>query len=97
VKNQLLLCLCLVSAVGSVLAAAANEPAKSRGQLLYENHCIRCHANSVHSRNPRRVHNLPDLYQWVDKWAKLQKLEWSQDEIRDVVDYLNHKYYKLKK
>jgi mono/diheme cytochrome c family protein len=95
-KNQLLVCLYLLSVAGCVLAAAVDEPAKSRGQLLYENHCIRCHVNSVHDRNPRRVHNLPDLYQWVEKWAKLQKLEWSQDEVRDVVDYLNRAYYDMK-
>ena len=96
-KNQLLLCVCLLSAAGAVFAVAPQEPSKSRGQLLYENHCIRCHAGSVHARNPRRVYNLSDLHQTVANWAKLQNLGWGEDEIRDVADYLNREYYQMTK
>lgn len=96
-KTQLLTCIFFVSITGGVLAATPEVPAKPRGQMLYENHCIRCHAGSVHAREPRRVTNLNDLYHWVGKWSTIQKLDWSKDEIRDVVDYLNHAYYQLEK
>lgn len=89
--------ICMFASLASVLAAASEEAAKSRGQLLYENHCIRCHETSVHTRNPSRVTRLDDLYQWVEKWASVQHLGWKQNDIRDVVDYLNQEYYHLKK
>lgn len=96
-KMQFLVGIVLLSAATGVLAATPKDSAKSRGQLLYENHCTRCHETSVHSRKPIRVTNLDDLYHWVEKWASVQKLGWNQDEVRDVVDYLNHEYYQLKK
>lgn len=70
---------------------------KSRGQLLYENHCTRCHESVVHVRNHRKAANLNELYQWTTKWAAAEKLAWSGDEIRDVVDYLNREFYQLNK
>jgi mono/diheme cytochrome c family protein len=96
-KKQLLLCIFFLSSAGIVLAASPDEPTKPRGQLLYENHCIGCHTSSVNSRNPRKATNLNDLYQWVEKWSKAQNLDWNEDEIRDVSDYLNHEYYNFKK
>lgn len=96
-KYMILTSICLFALLSSTLAASAEEAAKSRGQLLYENHCDRCHESSVHSRNPSRVTNLDDIYHWVEKWAAEQKLNWNQDDIRDVVDYLNQEYYHLKK
>lgn len=95
-RNQLLLCLCFVLAAGGASAAAPDEATKSRGQLLYENHCTACHTSSVNSRNPRKAHNMSDLSLWVEKWAKVQNLTWSKDELSDVVDYLNQEYYHLK-
>ena len=69
---------------------------KSRGQLLYENHCTRCHESVVHIRKQRKATSLSELYKWAIKWSKAEKLYWSGDEVRDVVDYLNREYYKLK-
>lgn len=96
-KNQLLLCLCFLIAAGSVSAAASDAVAKSRGQLLFENHCTRCHTSVVHTRTPHRVNNLNDLSLWVKKWSDVSKLDWNEDEIRAVADYLNTKYYHLQK
>lgn len=67
----------------------------SRGQLLYENHCQGCHTSVVHVRETRRVHSLKDLQHWVTRWSGELKLQWSVDEISDVVDYLNGRYYKI--
>ncbi len=95
-KNQLLAAMCLCLSTGVVLAARPAESPKSRGQLLYENHCTHCHESAVHKRNPARVAKLDDLYHWVEKWATVQRLDWNQNEIRDVVDYLNQEYYHFK-
>ena len=95
-KSRSFVCLCLLLAANSVLAASPQETAQSRGQLLHENHCIRCHTSSVYTREPRKITNLNDLSKSVGKWSKVAGLNWSQAEIHDVVDYLNREYYRLK-
>ncbi len=67
----------------------------SRGQLLYENHCQVCHTSVVHVRETRRVRSLRDLEYWVTRWSGELEFPWSADEINDVVDYLNRRYYKI--
>ena len=67
----------------------------SRGQLLYENHCTRCHASVLHVRENRRADSLKALEGWVRRWSGEEKLGWSEEEIVEVVDYLNRRYYKL--
>ena len=67
----------------------------SRGQLLYENHCQTCHTSIVHVRETHRSRSLKDLMYWVTRWSSELKLQWSADEIGDVVDYLNRRYYKF--
>lgn len=67
----------------------------SRGQLLYENHCQVCHTSVVHVRKMRRARSLKDLEHSVTHWSGELKLQWSADEISDVVDYLNRRFYKI--
>lgn len=68
----------------------------SRGQLLYENHCKKCHEPTVHERADSKVKNIVDISQFVIRWQYDQKLDWDYDEIRDVVNYLNKTYYHLR-
>ena len=67
----------------------------SRGQLLYEDHCQACHTSVVHVRESHKVRTLKDLEYWVTHWSDELKLPWGADEVRDVVDYLNVRYYKI--
>jgi cytochrome c5 len=67
----------------------------SRGRMLYENHCTRCHTSVVHVREKRRADSLRVLEAWVRRWSGEEKLPWSEEEIIEVVDYLNLRYYKF--
>ena len=67
----------------------------SRGQMLYENHCQGCHTSIVHVRETHRARSWPELQDWVTRWANELKLTWKADEIGDVVNYLNERYYKF--
>ena len=67
----------------------------SRGQLLYEDHCQSCHTSIVHVRETHKARTLKDLEKWVRHWSDELKLPWGADEVRDVVDYLNVRYYKI--
>lgn len=68
-----------------------------RGKLLYENHCSTCHTPEVHERGNRKVTSLVDLNKMVIKWQYHLKLNWSVEEVRQVMGYLNERYYQIDK
>ncbi len=74
---------------------AAQPVVVPRGQLLYENHCTACHESAAHVRDARRADSLPVLRGWVVQWARYLELRWREDEIGEVVRYLNDRYYRF--
>ena len=70
---------------------------KPRGQLLYENHCGGCHETSVHGRDPRKATSISEIRNWINRWQKELKLNWSEAEVDDVTNYINFKYYHFAK
>jgi len=70
-------------------------PLTARGQMLYENHCTVCHASVVHLRTDRRAKSLPEIRTWVMHWSGYLKLRWGKEEVEDVVQHLNQRFYKL--
>ncbi len=90
----------LVALVGAVLVALSSSPStavaadKERGRTLYENHCVVCHTPKVHSRpNPVPL-AIDELRQIVANWAKEENLHWTDEEVNDVVWYLNTTRYR---
>jgi hypothetical protein len=70
-------------------------PPGSRGQMLYENHCMGCHESVLFIRERRDVKTLPDLRKEVSRWAAEAKAPWWDMEIDEVTSYLNRTYYRL--
>ena len=66
-----------------------------RGQALYENHCKSCHEDWAHTREGRRVASMSALRQRVAGWSFHSGLDWGNEEIDDVTDYLNRNFYQL--
>jgi hypothetical protein len=75
-----------------VLPVSASE---QRGQLLYENHCTSCHTSTAHIREQRKTKTSAELRAWIQRWSDELKLNWRQDELADVYQYLNNHYYKF--
>jgi mono/diheme cytochrome c family protein len=75
-------------------ASSADVPNMERGRALYENHCVVCHTPKIHSRPNRIPLNVEELRQIVQNWAKGEDLHWSEQEITDVVWYLNETKYR---
>lgn len=67
----------------------------SRGQALYENHCQSCHADWAHTRSGRKVASAEELHRRVAAWSIHAGLHWSDEEVRDVADYLERNFYHL--
>ena len=77
-----------------VLAQSA-PPAQSRGALLYRTHCIACHDAEVHWRQKRLATDWQTLSEQVRRWQANTGLNWTDEEIDEVVRYLNSTIYRF--
>ena len=66
-----------------------------RGEMLYKNHCKGCHLSSVHDRSEQRATSIERVRFEVRRWSKEQKLFWNEDDMADVVDYLDETFYRF--
>ena len=78
----------LVTASTNAYAADAE-----RGAQLYQNHCIACHAESVHERSGPKAESVADIRYQITRWQNVLNLSWSEQEIDDVLLYLNNRFY----
>lgn len=96
-KNQLYIAL-LVSALSSTAMAADIE----RGKSLHDDNCVECHVSiqggdgsGIYTRADRRIDSLPALRAQVKRCKNSMGVSWPEDQIDDVVAYLNSMYYKF--
>jgi len=87
-----------VAAVLLLLSAATYAQAADaeRGRALYENHCQVCHTPGVHSRVNRLAMTRAEVRDIVENWQKQQALRWTDDEVADVVEFLNQTRYRFR-
>lgn len=83
----------LVLATACGLGFAQSATPATRGQLLYDTHCVACHDRQVHWRDARLVTNWATLVAQVRRWQALARLGWSEDDIRQVARHLNVTVY----
>ena len=84
----------LAFALAFAAPAAAQMPDASRGRALYENHCIACHTESVHSRPNRIALTREEVREIVDHWQRQQALSWTPQDTEDVVEFLGRSRYR---
>jgi len=84
------------SAVVLLLATAQTRADAERGRLLYENHCTVCHTSVVHVREQRKAASREDLQAWIRRWQQQLDLQWENNDVDDVTEYLNDSYYGFK-
>ena len=85
----------LTFALALAAPAAAQVPDASRGRALYENHCIGCHTERVHSRPNRIALTRTEVREIVDHWQRQQALGWSPQDTEDVVEFLGRSRYRF--
>ena len=86
--------LLLAGGLAAASASSGDPPSGERGRLLYENHCIVCHTTKVHRRVPQLPLSVHELRQIVAYFAHAEKLQWSEQDIADVAEYLVRNYYR---
>jgi mono/diheme cytochrome c family protein len=70
-----------------------------RGQLLYETHCLSCHYERIHSRDPSRslVRTFTQLRLEVAQRAANTGQRFTIADLDDLAEYLNRTHYRLEK
>lgn len=74
--------------------AHAGDPANGQ-KLFAASQCMNCHGAEVFTRADRKVNSLAALENQVRKCDANLNTNWYDDEIMDVVAYLNQAYYKF--
>lgn len=77
------------------LAPAQPAPSPTRGQLLYETHCVECHNAQVHWRAGRKARNWATLKAQVVRWKEAARLGWDDADVSEVTRYLNEIAYRF--
>ncbi len=100
-RLRLLPVLALVLGFGAMGQAYATDI--SRGKQLVNENCIHCHASmfggdgsAIYTRPDRRIHSLEQLNKQVHRCKNSLGVSWPEDQIADVVAYLNKTYYHFK-
>ena len=95
--NKLILLILLSLLSTTVLADA------KRGKSLHDGNCMTCHigimggvGNDIYLRDNRRVESYPRLVAQVNRCNDNLDVPWHDDEVMDVVEYLNQKFYRFK-
>lgn len=65
----------------------------SRGESLYETHCITCHTGQVHWRDKKLATDWASLQVQVRRWQNFSSLGWGDDDVMAVARYLNARHY----
>jgi mono/diheme cytochrome c family protein len=79
------------------LPASAQDP--NRGRQLYETHCLSCHYERIHNRDPKRslIKSRTDLRVEVARWAAQVPRSFTPQEVDEIAAYLNRSHYRLEK
>jgi mono/diheme cytochrome c family protein len=89
----------LVAALNIMTLSVVNTPLSAQefnsGEALYKNHCTECHETLAHTRPGSRISSMGEIRSWVASWSFHSNLHWSSEEVEDVADYLNRKFYLL--
>jgi mono/diheme cytochrome c family protein len=91
----------LLLAASQALAQAPAAPAGgiampvSRGQALYDTHCIACHDRQVHWRDKKLAVDWASLKGEVRRWQATAGQWWSEPDIVEVTRYLNETIYRF--
>jgi mono/diheme cytochrome c family protein len=80
----------------ALLASASAFADAERGKQLYEQQCTKCHDDSVFTRKDHFITSREALTKQVTRCSLNTGAQWSDNDIADVVDYLDATYYKFK-
>ncbi len=89
---------------GSLLFTAVTAQADIKhGEELHKSNCTTCHisimggdGSGIYTRENKRIESYPALRKQVNRCRDSLGVLWPEDDVNDVANYLNTKYYKFK-
>ena len=66
------------------------------GRKLHNENCLKCHDDGVYTREDRFIKDRQGLATQVQRCEVNLGLQWFDEQIEDVTDYLNQTYYNFK-
>ncbi|OFZ89839.1 MAG: hypothetical protein A2W21_03160 [Betaproteobacteria bacterium RBG_16_66_20] len=80
-----------------VLATPTWAQDAQRGRELYETHCLSCHYERIHRRDPSRslIRTLAQLRLQVASRAAQTGRPFTLEDLDDIAEYLNRSHYRL--
>lgn len=87
----------VLAAVLAAMCGGAGAQSLERGKALYETHCVECHYERIHKRDPARslVRSLPQLQEEVARRAELTKGRFTLSDLDEIAEYLNRSHYRF--
>jgi spore coat polysaccharide biosynthesis protein SpsF (cytidylyltransferase family) len=93
IKN---ICLFALLLSGSSVATASEETDDPmHGENVHNEHCYKCHTDSVYTRENRFVKSIDALGKQVVRCRDNNNIPWFDEDSDAVVQFLNQKYYKF--
>ena len=93
-----------ISLTGSLLLIASSAHADVKnGKELHDSNCTSCHISiqggdgtGIYTRENKRIETYPALIKQVNRCRDSLGMQWPENHINDVVEYLNTSFYKFK-
>jgi mono/diheme cytochrome c family protein len=77
------------------VSAAALAADIEHGKALHDKSCLSCHDAKAYTAAGRKIETLDALDQRVHMCTKAAGVSWSENDVADVVAYLNASFYKF--
>ena len=97
VMKRILLTLVLIFSAQNLLADSMLLGDAKKGEAIHSAHCVACHTSTIYTRPNRTVKTLGGLVGRVNGCSSNLGLKLSNDQINDLVKYLNDNYYKFER
>jgi len=84
----------MIAALYSLFSENLSAADLERGKLIYETDCNECHSKSVSERPNRKAKSISEIRRWVVQWESYKHYQWTNEDVDDVTQYLNSRFYK---
>lgn len=87
-----------------IFASAKVNADIENGKELHNSNCTSCHISiqggdgtGIYTRENKRIETYPALIKQVNRCRDSLGVQWPEEHVNDVVEYLNTNFYKYKK